>query len=370
MRNKDRYFKTNKASAGSHLRLVKLSALMALLAALIISQTACSGTSAEPVTDDGYYLDTICSVSIYRMEGENGEVKDASKMKDEAQAAIDGSFELCKDLENKLSRTRENSDISKLNAAGGEWVEVSDETADLIQRGLERSKNSDGDFDITIGGVTKLWDFHAAEGEEKLPDEEELAEAVKHVDYNKLEIDGNRVRLKDPEAEIDLGGIAKGYIGDRMTELLENKGVVSATINLGGNVICIGGKTDEDDFVIGVEAPFSDRTEIIGKIAARDKTLVTSGIYERKIEVDGKLYHHILDTETGMPADSELSAVTLTADKGLSADLDAASTICLIKGYDGALKYIEENMPDGVEAVFVFRNGEVKTTEGSGFEKE
>ena len=155
-----------------------------------------------------------------------------------------------------------------------------------------------------------------------------------------------------------------------MTDLLEERGVVSATINLGGNVICIGGKTDEDDFVIGVEAPFSDRTEIIGKIDVRDKTLVTSGIYERKIEVDGKLYHHILDTQTGMPVDSGLTAVTLTADKGLSADLDAASTICLIKGYDGAIKYIEEEMPDGVEAVFVFENGDIKTTDGSGFEKE
>lgn len=362
--------KDNQTFRTGRRRLIKLSAIAALFAALIISQTACSGTQAEPVTDDGYFLDTICSVSIYRMADADGTVKEAARMEDEAKAAIDESFELCKDLEDKLSRTRKGSDISKLNSAGGEWVEVSDETADLLSRGLEHSIHSDGDFDITVGGVTKLWDFHAAEGEAKLPDEEALAEAVKHVGYSGLEIDGNKVRLKDPKAEVDLGGIAKGYIGDRMTDLLEEKGVVSATINLGGNVICIGGKTDNDDFVIGVEAPFSDRTEIIGKIPARDKTLVTSGIYERKIEVDGKLYHHILDTKTGMPADSELSAVTLVADKGLSGDLDAASTICLIKGYDGALKYLEDYMPDGVEGVFVFKNGDIKTTEGSGFEAE
>ena len=357
-------FKTRRS------RLIRLSAIAALFAALIISQTACGSTQAEPVTDDGYFLDTICSVSIYRMTDADGNVKEAAKMEDEAKAAIEESFELCKDLENKLSRTRKDSDISKLNSAKGEWVEVSDETADLLNRGLEHSMHSDGDFDITVGGVTKLWDFHASDDEAKLPDEKALAEAVKHVGYSGLEIDGNKVRLKDPEAEVDLGGIAKGYIGDMMTDLLEEKGVVSATINLGGNVICIGSKTDDADFVIGVEAPFSDRTEIIGKIPVRDKTLVTSGIYERKIEVDGKLYHHILDTKTGMPADSELSAVTLVADKGLSADLDAASTICLIKGYDGALEYLEEYMPDGVEGVFVFRNGDIKTTANSHFEEE
>lgn len=362
--------KVNKPFKTGRRRLIKLSAIAVLFAALIITQTSCSGTQAQPVTDDGYFLDTICSVSIYRMTDADGKVKEAAKMEDEAKAAIDESFDLCKALEDKLSRTRTNSDISKLNSAKGEWVEVSDETADLLIRGLEYSIHSDGDFDITVGGVTKLWDFHAAEGEAKLPDEEALAEAVKHVGFSNLEIKGNKVRLKDPETEVDLGGIAKGYIGDMMTDLLEEKGVVSATINLGGNVICIGSKTDEDDFVIGVEAPFSDRTEIIGKIPVRDKTLVTSGIYERKIEVDGKLYHHILDTKTGMPVDSELTAVTLVADKGLSADLDAASTICLIKGYDGALEYLEEYMPDGVEGVFVFKNGDIKTTANSHFEEE
>lgn len=370
MDSKQTSYKENRIYKTGRRRLIKLSALAALFAVMIISQTACSGTQAEPVMDDGYFLDTICSVSIYRIEDENGKVQDASKMKEEAEAAIEESFDLCKDLEDKLSRTRKDSDISRLNSADGEWTEVSDDTIDILSRGLECSINSDGDFDITIGGVTKLWDFHASAEEAKLPDEEELAEAVKHVGFNDLEISGNKVRLKDPDTEVDLGGIAKGYIGDRMTDLLEEKGVVSATINLGGNVICIGGKTDDDDFVIGVEAPFSDRTDIIGKIDVRDKTLVTSGIYERKIEVDGKLYHHILDSSTGMPVDSELTAVTLVADKGLSADLDAASTICLIKGYDDALKYLEEDMPDGVEGVFVFKNGDIKATPGAGFEAE
>ena len=103
-------------------------------------------------------------------------------------------------------------------------------------------------------------------------------------------------------------------------------------------------------------------------VQARDKTLVTSGVYERMIEVDGKQYHHILDTDTGWPVDSDLDAVTLIADKGSSADIDAAATICLIKGLDGARSYLEEYM-DGVEAVFVLKDGSIVATEGSGFEE-
>ncbi len=151
-----------------------------------------------------------------------------------------------------------------------------------------------------------------------------------------------------------------------MTEALESKGVVSAVINLGGNVICIGGKTDDDDFVIGVETPFSDRSEIIGKIDARDKTLVTSGVYERRIDVGGKTYHHILNTKTGWPVDTDLDAVTLIADKGRSGDIDALSTICLIKGSDEGIKLIESM--DGIEGVFVMSDGSVRTTGGAGFE--
>ena len=341
-------------------------AAMTLSAALL---TACGGIAgaAEPVSRDEYCLDTICTVSIYRMEDADGEVKPAAKMKDEAESAMDMSFEYCRETEDLVSRTRKGSEISRLNSVGGDWVGVSDDTLKLIEKGLYYSELSGGDFDITVGGITKQWDFHAAEGEAKLPDEKELAKEAEHVGWRNVEIDGNRVRLKDPETEIDLGGIAKGYIGDGMSVILEDAGVKSGTVNLGGNVICIGGKTDEDDFVIGVETPFSDRTEIIGKIKARNKTLVTSGVYERRIEVDGKTYHHILDTETGWPVDTDLDAVTLVADIRHSADADALSTICLIKGAEEGKKLIESI--DDVEGVFVLSDGSIVTTDGAGFEE-
>ena len=348
--------------------MIRRAGIAALAAAVSVCLAACGGASAEPVSQDGYYLDTICSVSVYRMKDDDGSVKTASGMEDEANAAIEASFEVCKELEDLLSRTRGDSDVSRINEAKGEWTEVSDPTVEVIEKGVEYSKLSGGDFDITVGGLTEQWDFHAAEGKAKLPDEKALAEAAAHVDYRNIETDGNKVRLTDPESKLDLGGIAKGYIGDKMTEVLEQKGVVSATINLGGNVICIGSKADGEDFVIGVEAPFSDRTEIIGKIKAKDKTLVTSGVYERKIEVDGKTYHHILDAKTGWPVETDLDAVTLIADKGRSADIDALSTTCLIKGAKEGKKFI--GGLDGIEAVFVLSDGSILTTDGAGFEKD
>lgn len=335
----------------------------ALIAALILSACGDSATeSAEPLQKDEYLLDTICSVSIYTIENEKGETLSAADAEDEANAAIGGAFDVCRELESRLSRTREDSDISRINAAGGEWTEVDSDTAELIRKGIEYSKLSDGDFDISIGGVTGLWDFHASEADQKLPDENELEEAASHVDYNKIEIDGSRVRLADPAAEIDLGAIAKGYIGDMMCDALEDAGVRSGIINLGGNVICIGAKSDTDDFVIGIETPFSDRTEITAKVNAADETLVTSGIYERKIEVDAKIYHHILSAETGYPVDSDLSSVTLIAPKGRSAEIDALSTICLIKGYEEGLELIDQ-LPD-IEAVFILEDGSAHATEG------
>lgn len=353
-----------------HHNILKGFALVILLAAVIITQTGCGSETAEPVTGENYLLDTVCTISIYGMKDENGEVQPAAALQEEADAAIDEAFALCAALDKKLSRTTDASEISRINSAGGEWTDVSADTLRLLKEGIRYSELSGGEFDITIGGVTDLWDFHADPEDARVPEADAIAEAVRHVDYRNIEIRdaAGQVRLTDPDARIDLGGIAKGYIGDRMADSLEAAGVTSGIVNLGGNVICIGGKTSDEDFTIGVEAPFSDRSEIVGKIRARDMTLVTSGVYERKIEVDGKLYHHILSTETGYSAETDLDAVTLTATKGHSMDIDALSTICLIKGYEDAKRLIEET--DGVEAVFILSDGSIEQTSGMEFEKE
>ena len=394
---------------GSHHKYCGRAAAAIILMLILALLTGCGSASGagpgsqsanEPVTGENYYLDTICTISVYAMRADQNSSADdnaasdviaASEDEERANAAIKVAFDLCAALDKKLSRTQAASEISKVNSAGGEWTEASEDTLELVRAGKRYSELSGGDFDITIGGVTDLWDFHADPEDAELPDASAVREAVKHVDYNNIEINGNKLRITDPDTRIDLGGIAKGYIGDRMTEVLEEQGVTSGIINLGGNVICIGGKytggsntvkdnaaasessggddtAGYDDFVIGVEAPFSDRTEIVGKLRGRDKTFVTSGVYERKIEVDGKLYHHILSTKTGCSVDTDLDAVTLAGDKGKSMDLDALSTICLIKGSKEAKKLIEKT--DGVEAVFILHDGSIDQTSGMEFEAE
>ena len=356
---------------------LRRAALILMAWVLIITQTACSGESgnsgaaSEPVTGENYYLDTICNIAVYEITGESGEPVPAAEAQEKAQAAIDKAFEKCAALDKLLSRTVDASEVSKINNAGGEWVEVSDDVIDVISSGVYYSSLSEGDFDITVGGVTNLWDFHADPEDAKVPDAKAIEEAVGHVGYNNIEINGNKLRILDPEAKIDLGGIAKGFIGDKMTEVLEEEGVTSGIINLGGNVICIGAKDNsaaegEGDFVIGVETPYSDRSEIVGKINAHDMTLVTSGVYERQIEVDGKVYHHILSTRTGYSVETDLDSVTLTAAKGQSMDIDALSTICLIKGSKKAKELIEAI--DGVEAVFILHDGSMDQTSGMEFE--
>ena len=336
------------------MKLKKILLTSAIFIALIITQTGCS-SDAQPVSKDNYFLDTTCNISVYEMKSDGG-----------AEKAIDDAYELCAKLDKTLSKTTEASDISKLNSAGGNWVTVSDYTVELLNIAIKYCELSDGAFDITVGGITNQWDFHAENP--KLPDANALAEAAKHVDYHNIEINGNDVRLTDPESKLDLGGIAKGYIGDKMAEVLEKDGVNSAIINLGGNIICIGAKGDKD-FNIGVEAPFSDRTEIVGSVDVRDKTLVTSGVYERMFKIDDKIYHHILDPKTGWPVESDLNGVTLVADKGHSVDCDAMSTISLIKGYKEAKKFIDSR--DGVDAIFILKDGSVKTTSGlKGFNRK
>ena len=126
-------------------------------------------------------------------------------------------------------------------------VEVSDEAIEIIEKGLYYGELSGGAFDITIGKATDLWDFHdnPETGHEggQIPSQEALNEAVSHVDYKTVQVDGNRVKLTDSDAEINLGGIAKGYIADKVASYLEERGVTSAVVDLGGNIVVIGGKS-------------------------------------------------------------------------------------------------------------------------------
>lgn len=323
---------------------------------ILLSCIMVSGCSSAEKSDDksgdktDFILNTVCQIKIYN---EDNSEKTADELIDEA-------FDLCREYENTLSRTIEGSDVYKINHAGGASVEVSASTIEVINKAEYFSSISDGAFDITIAPLSILWDF---QGENPtVPPDDEIKNLLNDVDYTAVKIDGNTITLTNPEAEIDLGGIAKGYIADKTAEYLSANGVTSATINLGGNVFALGSKTDGTDFNIGIQDPASTDGSIIGYVSVSNKSLVTSGSYERYFIQDGKKYHHILDPKTGYPVENGLTAVSIISDK--SVDGDGLSTTCFVLGLDKGMELI--NSIDGVEAVFIDENEQYYFSDGFG----
>ncbi|MDY2679348.1 MAG: FAD:protein FMN transferase [Lentihominibacter sp.] len=340
-------------------RLFRIIAAVLLTAVIIIPQTGCGGK--EPVSGSEFCLDTSCEITIYDMEGMS---------EDKAAGIIDQAFAEIREYENMLSRTVEGSDVYRINHADGKSTEVSAETLDVIRTGLLMAELSGGKFDITVGALTDLWKFTS--DNPSVPEDQEIRKALETVGYENITMKGNEVGLSDSETRIDLGGVAKGYIADKTGEYMEAQGVTKAIINLGGNITAIGEKEEDTPWTIGIERPYSDRSEIVGSIKVSDKTVVTSGIYERQFVEDGVRYHHVLDPQTGYPAETDLEAVTITAVKGNSGFCDSLSTACLILGKEKAhrlvLKLQDEYPQMEIEAAFIDKNDNIAQTDGMNLE--
>ena len=226
-----------------------------------ITSGGCSAPlESESLKMTGIYFDTVVQIEAW---GASRDVLDQCK-------------EICVYYEELLSPSIETSEISEINHAQGAPVTVSDETARLLRLGIRYGELSGGEFDITIAAASDLWNFKDND-EGTLPDPGALKEAVSHIDYRCIEMEGNTVTLTDPQAKIDLGGIAKGYIADRLKDYLESEGIRHAMINLGGNVLTLGGRYDGTDFRIGIQKPFTEDGTVLGSLAVSDSSVVYSG---------------------------------------------------------------------------------------------
>lgn len=304
--------------------------LMLFLFPLLLS--GCSLKTQEPISKTGIYFDTVIQIDIY----------DSNDTK-----LLNKCFEYCESFEQTISRTIETSEIYKINHSKGNPVEVSDVTLELLQKGIEYGDLTNGKFDITIAPLMELWDFKNNSGD--VPSHDDILEALSHVNYKNIVIDGNKVSLSDPDAAIDLGGIAKGYMADYLKEYLISEGIENALINLGGNILTVGSKPDGTPFNLGIQKPFDKQGTAITSVKVTDSSVVSSGVYERYFEVDNTLYHHILDTTTGYSCDNNLLGVTILSEK--SVDGDALSTSCFVLGLDAGQKLIKTL--DGVDAIFI-----------------
>lgn len=276
---------------------------------------------------------------------------------DELDAALVAARDLAVEFEMTLSRTRPDSEVSHLNDARGQWVELSPRTYDLVEKSRAYCEASGGVFDVTMGSVTPLWNFH----EGVVPSREALDEALRHVDWHMIECDPARhaVRLADPHARIDLGGIAKGYIADALAGELVAHGCDCAFVNLGGNVLTVGTRPDGAPWRIGVRDP-KEPEKMRAVLPVVGKSVVTSGLYERNFTKDGVFYHHILNPEDGMPVKTDVGGATIVSD--LSLDGDGFSTTLFALGVEGALAFVESR--PGLEAIVIDRDDEVHITSG------
>lgn len=304
----------------------------------------CGRKTPEPLTRSAFLLNTFVSVTLY----DRGE-----------EALLDECMELCRNYEGLLSKTIETSEIYRMNhrKPGERTFTVSEETAEVVKKGLEYSRLSGGAFDITIEPVSALWDFTGQNPE--IPSQESLSEAVKKVSWQNVEAEGNQITFKNDETTMDLGAIAKGYIADRLKEYLVGQGVESGIINLGGNVLCIGKNPNGQPFQIGVQKPYGDRQETVAALSVEDRSVVSSGVYMRHFEKDGVNYHHILNPKTGYPYNNGLLQVTIISD--LSVDGDGLSTSCFALGLEKGMELV--NSLEHVSAIFMTEDGTLHYSE-------
>ena len=328
-----------------------------------ITDADTSITGNEPISISSIKLNTAVQITIYDSQD---------------KALLDDCLALCDKYELVFSRTNENSELYKLNHrkdtsdkdpnADGQTTpypvsgtadtwHISEDLASLLSQGLSITRESDGAFDIAIAPLTSLWDFTAEDP--KVPDDAAIQKALPLCSSDGVTIDGQDITLPSDDIQFDVGAIAKGYIADRMKDLLVKKGVKSAIINLGGNVLCIGSKPDGTPFKVGIQKPFADRNETEAVMDITGKSVVSSGIYERCFKQGGKLYHHILNPQTGYPYDNGLISVTIISDQ--SVDGDALSTTCFALGLEDGLKFAEKK---GVQAVFITEDYELHYTDG------
>lgn len=311
--------------------------IFAALCAVFLSFTAMfiSGCEQNALTRTFFAADTVCTITIC---GKN-------------ESALDGAVKLCHSLANLMDANNENSELYNLNK-NKLLKNPNTDLFNVIKLAKEYAEKSNGVFDPTVRSFTKLWDFTS----DTIPNVNELQKAAQYVGFEKLTIVENEIILSDG-AEIELGAIAKGYISQKVCEYLKNEKITSAIINLGGNVTLLGNNNNEK-FSVGIQKPFENGS--IAIIFAEDCSVVTSGTYQRYIEKDGINYHHLLNSQTGLPEQNGLNSVTVISEN--AADADALSTLCFLLGKEKGIEYIE-NSAD-TEAVFIDDKNNIYITSG------
>ncbi len=309
--------------------------------------SSCAAVSKKPIpAHTEFALGTVCTVSLFDKGSES---------------LYRQLFDELRRQEALFSANRDDSTIASINrGAGLQPVNVDSETFLVLQAALSWSDRTAGLFDPTIGPLVKLWNI----GTDKaaVPGIPEITAARKLIDYRllRLNTDESTVFLPLQGMKLDLGGIAKGYAADRLAEILRLNGIQSALIDLGGNVLALGSKAPDQDWTIGIRNPLSNAGDPILSVQINNRSVVTSGVYERFFEQDGQRYHHIINPFTGYPQNNGLLSVSIIAP--LSIDADALSTSVFLMGREKGLELV--NSLPGIDAIFITDQQEVYLSSG------
>ena len=320
--------------------------LLLISMVLIVGLSSCAKRPVEPQSQSFLMLGTVCKITIYDKPSEE---------------AFKAAFARLGEIEQKMTLHSESSEIVSINHNSGiEPVVVSEDTFTVIRKAVEIAQASGGAFDPTIGPLVQAWDIGG--DNPRRPSQEEIQALLPLVDYRQVVLNEHdqSVFLKKPGMVLDLGGIAKGYAADQAALVLRSFGVEQAIVNLGGNVLVLGLKPDGNLWRIGVQDPEQDRGAYAIIVQLEDTSLVTSGPYERFLVVEGKTYHHILDTKTGYPVDSDFTSASIITHSSLLAD--ALSTSVYALGFEKGIALI--NSFEDVEAIFFTEDHQILQSDG------
>ena len=293
----------------------------------VLLLSVCCSCTASPVKTTFFAMDTVMTLELY------GD-----------KATLEAAKEEILRLDSLFSIGKEASDVSRLNIHGE--AEIAPETAEVLAYGQEISQATGGALELTIAPLVDCWGWY--DGATAMPDADALSQALSLVDGGGLTLHDNQASLSRSGMAVDLGCIAKGYTASHVAQMLSERGISSALINLGGNVQALGTKPDGSDWVIGI-ADASDPAAYLATLSVSDCAVVTSGDYQRYFEEDGRRYHHILDPKTGYPTDNGLHSVTVVCDDGTLAD--GLSTALFVMGLSQAEAFWRSGVYE-FEAVF------------------
>lgn len=321
--------------------LIALAALWLLVMLVLLVGWLQRKDQGKPWERQLFAMDTVMTLTAY---GPNG------------QAAVDEAARELQRLDALWSVGDPQSEISALNTQGS--GAVSPDTATLLGRALELSRETDGLFDATIYPVVELWGFPT--DEPHVPDPAAVDALLPLVDSAQVTLAGEQVAL-GPGQKLDLGGIAKGFASARVMEAFRENGVSAGMVSLGGNIQTLGTKIDGSFWRIGIRDPEGDAGSYLGVVEVADRAVVTSGGYERFFEENGQRYIHILDPRTGYPAQSDLQSATVISEDGVLAD--ALSTALYIMGSDQATAFWSQRT-DQFDMILLTQSGELLVTPG------